>query len=304
MFTYNLSMIDSKYLTFIEVCNTENFTSAAFNLGLTQPAVSQHIKQLEAEFVSKLFVREGKKIALTEPGQILLKYARRMQNLENDLARKIADSKKGATSLIIGVTPTSESTETPEILASYSSQKSGTYIKIITDSIRNLYDKLSAFQIDMAIVEGKVQSSKYSSVLLDTDSLQAIVSKNNPLSKNKMVSMSELMKEHLILRNIDSGTTTMFVSALSKIDMGLENLDVFLELDNVASIKDLVKKNMGVSVLPRSACIDEIKKGSLVALPIENMNMVREISLVYLKDNVEPEILSDIVGLYRNKARE
>ena len=297
-------MIDTRYLTFIAVTETENFTSAAYRLGLTQPAVSQHIKQLENEFGVKLFVRNNKQLILTNPGQTLLKYCKRMVNLETDLARKIEDSKKGTNTLIIGVTHSSESSETPEILAKYSREKNGTYIRIISDSIKNLYEKLSSYQIDMAIIEGKITNAKYSSVLLATDSIEAIVSKNSPLAKRRMIYLRDLEKERIILRNLDSGTTSMFASALGKNDFSLDDLNVYLEIDNVATIKDLVRKNMGVSILPRSACLDEIKDGSLVALPLESMNMVREISLVYLKDNVDESTVNDLVGLFRNQRHD
>lgn len=294
-------MIDSRYITFIEVCEAENFTAAAYNLGLTQPAVSQHIKQLEEEFGVKLFNRNGHNLFLTNAGEILLKYCKRMQNLEKDLTRKIDDSKKGTNNLTIGITHTSESTITPEILASYSSEKEGTYIRIISDSIKNLYDKLSNFQIDLAIIEGKVTNAKFTSILLNTDSILAIVSKDNKLANKKVISIDELKKERIILRNIDSGTTTLFISALNKLDMSIEDLNVYLELDNVATIKDLVKKNMGISILPRSACLHEIEDGTLKALPIENMHMIRENSLVYIKGNVEKDILEDIITIYHKK---
>ena len=296
-------MIDTKYLTFISVAEKENFTSAAYTMGLTQPAVSQHIKALEEEFGVKLFLRDKRHLTLTNPGKILLKYCKRMQNLENDLARKIADSKKGSNSLIVGITHTSESTDTPEILANYSRTHNGSYIKIISDSIKNLYDKLSAYQIDMAIIEGKVNTQKFASILLNTDSIMAIVAKGNPLAKKKVVSLSDLKKEKIILRNVDSGTSTLFETGLTKNDLSLEDLNVFLELDNVAAIKDLVKKGMGLSVLPRSACLEEIRDGSLVALPIENMNMIREISLVYIKGNLEEDFLDAIVDLYHSYQR-
>ena len=130
-------MIDSRYLTFIRVSETESFTSAAKSLGLTQPAVSQHIRQLEEEFGVKLFIRSNKSLNLTTSGEILLRYCHRMLNLENDLSRKLSDSKKGANTLTIGITHSSESTIAPEIFAHYSSEKSGLYIKIISDSIRN-----------------------------------------------------------------------------------------------------------------------------------------------------------------------
>lgn len=297
-------MIDHRYQTFLAVSETLSFTAAAQKLGLTQPAVSTHIRSLEEELGVTLINRDKRALNLTYQGEILVKYAKRMQSIEDNLQRKIADSKKGVKSLVIGITHTSESTIAPEILAYYSRQGRGTYIRIVSDSINNLYDMLSSFQIDLAIIEGNITNRKVSSILLDTDSIMAIVSKENRLSAKRVLTIDDLKKERVILRNVDSGTTTLFANSLNKLDMGLEDINAFLELDNVASIKDLVRKNMGISVLPRSACLDEMKAGTLVAIPIENMSMIRQISLVYIPGNVQKEILDNIVGIYREKISE
>ena len=79
----------------------------------------------------------------------------------------------------------------------------------------------------------------------------------------------------------------------------IEDFNVSIEVDNISTIKDLIRKGMGISVLPQSACMDELRKGKLVALPIENLNMVREISLVYNKDFARVDLLPDLVELYR-----
>ena len=60
-----------------------------------------------------------------------------------------------------------------------------------------------------------------------------------------------------------------------------------------------MRKGMGISILPQSACMNELRKKKLTALPIENLNMTREISLVYGKDFLRLDILHDIVELYR-----
>ena len=71
--------MDTKLLTFIEVCKTKNYTKAAKNLNLTQPAVSQHIKQLELDYNVKLFSRNNNELSLTKDGEIVLKYALRIE---------------------------------------------------------------------------------------------------------------------------------------------------------------------------------------------------------------------------------
>jgi len=295
--------MDTKLLTFIEVCQTKNYTMAAKNLNLTQPAVSQHIKSLENEYNTKLIKRNENEIIITESGLILLKYAKRIQSLYNNLSRKIEDNKKYARSLIVGITHTAESNITPEILADYTAENSGTYIRIISDSISNLYDKLNNFQIDLAIIEGNINRQSFSSILLGTDSLTFIVSPKNHLARKKIVDINDVKKEKLILRNFDSGTTKLFISELEKMNYTIDNFNVNLEIDNVATIKDLVEKDFGVSILPYSSCKKEISENKLVALYIKNMNMTRETNLVYKEDNIDKIILNDLVGMFAEKIK-
>ena len=291
--------MDIKLLTFIELSEVNSFTKAAKNLNLTQPAVSQHIKQLEQEYNVKLFNRTSNGLSLTKEGEIVLKYALRIQSIYSAMTRKIKDNKKYINNLTIGITHTSESNIAPEIMARYAEKNSGTRIRIISDSIKNLYDKLNNYQIDLAIIEGKITNKKFSSILLGTDSLIAVVSPDNNLSNKKVVSIRDLKKENLILRNLESGTSTLFINELSKMDEDINNFNLILEMDNVSSIKTLVRKNLGISILPKSACSREIKEKKLVGLPIENMDLVRETNLVFLEDNIERNILEDIVSIYR-----
>lgn len=291
--------MDIKLLTFIELSKVNSFTKTAKILNLTQPAVSQHIKQLEQEYGTNLIIRSNNSISLTKEGEIVLKYALRIQSLYASMNRKIKDSKKYITNLTIGITHTSESNIAPEIMARYSEKNSGSHIRIISDSIKNLYEKLNNYQIDLAIIEGKIINKKFSSILLGTDSLVAVISPDNPLALKKVVSISDLKKEKLILRNLDSGTSTLFINELNKMDEDISNFHLSLEMDNVASIKTLVRKNLGISILPKSACSREIKEKVLIGLPIENMDLIRETNLVFIEGNIERDILEDIVYIYR-----
>lgn len=291
--------MDAKLLTLIELSKVNSFTKAAKELNLTQPAVSQHVKQLEEEFDAKLFIRSNNNLFLTKEGEIVLKYALRIQSLYNDMTRKLKDYKKCANNLTVGITHTSESNIAPEIMAKYSERNSGSHIRIISDSIKNLYEKLSLYQIDLAIIEGKITNKKFSSILLGTDSLVVVASLDNPLANKKVVTINDLKKENLILRNLESGTSTLFVNELAKMDEDINNFHLSLEMDNVASIKMLVRKNLGISILPKSACSREIKENKLVGLPIENLDLIRETNLVFIDNNIDRNILEDIVSIYR-----
>ncbi len=293
-------MIDQKIETFLKICELKNYTNVAKALNLTQPAVSQHVKALEQEYNIKLFIRNNNELKLTNEGEILLKYAKRLNNIYKDLAIKLDDEKKHTKTLTIGITHTAESNAIAEVLALYCSTNKGSRIKIISDSIKNLYDKLSSYEIDLAIVEGQVPSRKYSSILLDTDSLVAVMSTSNNLAKNKTIAINDLKKENLILRSSQSQTRTLFASALANIDFSLNDFNIILELDNIATIKDLVAKDCGISILPKSACYHEIKHNVLAIRPVENLNMIRQINIVFLKDFTNQSTINEILSIYNS----
>lgn len=292
-------MYDSKLKTLLTVYKLGNYTSAAKALNLTQPAVSQQIALLEQEYGIKIFNRYGNKILPTSYGQILINYAKRIISIYKELDIKISDERKQVQSLAIGITHSLEGNIIPEVLATFASNNKGMQIKIITDSIKNLYDKLSTYEIDLAVIEGKISGDKLSKVLLDTDSLVAVISNDNPLSKNTIIDINDLKKEKLILRTNKSATRNLFTSQLEVSNLSLDDFNVILEIDNTFSIKELVAKNIGVSILPKSICYHEFKDKRLTILPIRDMNMITEINLVFIKNTINEDIINDIVNTYR-----
>lgn len=294
-------MVDPKLLTLIEVEKRNGYTAAAEALSLTQPAVSQHIRQLEKENGITIFHRAGGQLKPTPEGEILLSYAKRIVSLYRELASKLKDQAKGRSSYIVGITHTAEANLIAEVLASYAADHPGTKIKIKSDDIRNLYEKLSSFEIDLAIVDGPVPSRKYSSILLDTDSLVAVMSKRNPLAAKSVITIDELRKERLILRSKQSETRTLFQAALSAIGRSIDEFNVVLEIDNIMTIKELVSKGEAISVLPKSACHSYGDKEMLSLHPIENLSMSREVSIVYMSQSVDRPFLDALVASYREK---
>ncbi|MEG1304942.1 MAG: LysR family transcriptional regulator, partial [Oscillospiraceae bacterium] len=251
-------MLDIKLYSLLKVSETGSFTKAAQFLSLTQPAVSQHIKQLEQELGAKLFNRAGSGLRLTKEGEIAVTYARRISTLYQNMHQSLADEQRRLTRITIGITHTSESSVVAEVLAKYGYENEGLHITIISDTISNLYSKLRAYEVDLAIVEGKVTDTSLNSILLDTDCLVLAVSNNNPLAKKSSVTVCELKKEKMIVRLPDSGTLNLFISSLESQNLSIDEFNVILEVNNIATIKDLIRRDFGVSILARSACLDEL----------------------------------------------
>ncbi len=219
------------------------------------------------------------------------------------MQQEIADEEKQMTKIRVGITHTSESNIIAEVLAKYGNQTNGISITIITDSINNLYDMLINYELDIAIVEGNINDSRINARLLDTDYLVCVMSNNNPLAKKNTVTLADIKKEKMILRLPNSGTRNLFVSHLESIGMSIDDFNIVLEVDNIATIKDLVRKDLGVSILAHSACMDELKKGKITALPIENLSMIRGINLLYHKDFGHDDIIRSITELYNDTAK-
>lgn len=297
-------MLDPKLDTLLLVAEKRNFTRAAQALSLTQPAVSHHISQLEQELGVRLFVRGNGDLILTPEGETVLRYVRRMKALEKKMAEELQEAGRRLTRLRIGITHTAESSIVAEVLARYTNENPGISITIVTDNINNLYDMLENFELDLAVVEGRSTRPELSALMLDTDYLVCVLANTHPLSHSSMITLDEIRQEKLILRLPNSETRVRFESALAAIGESIADFQVILEVDNVATIKDLIRKNLGISILARSACMDELRKGKLTALPIENLSMARETNLVYHRDFAHKETLRDILALYKKQLRE
>ena len=297
-------MLDPKLDTLLLVAEKKNFTRAAQALSLTQPAVSHHISQLEQELGVRLFVRGNGDLMLTPEGETVLRYVRRMKALEKKMAEELQEAGRRLTRLRIGITHTAESSIVAEVLARYTNENPGISITIVTDNINNLYDMLENFELDLAVVEGRSTRPELSALMLDTDYLVCVLANTHPLSHSSMITLDEIRQEKLILRLPNSETRVRFESALAAIGESIADFQVILEVDNVATIKDLIRKNLGISILARSACMDELRKGKLTALPIENLSMTRETNLVYHRDFAHKETLQDILALYKKQLWE
>ena len=203
-------MIDIRIKTLLAVVEQGSFTKAAKQLSLTQPAISHHISALESELDKKIFVRGKNELKLTPDGELIVKYARRMNVLNDKLQGELAGGDRRLSSVRIGITHTAESNLITEVLAKYGREGDGASITIITEPITNLYNMLENYELDLAIVDGKPSSKELRSLMLDTDYLVCVLANENPLAKHEMVTLRELRKEKMILRLPSSATRIQF----------------------------------------------------------------------------------------------
>ena len=297
-------MVDYRLLSLLKIVETGSFTKASGQLGLSQPAVSQHIRQLEEYWNVKIFEHAHNRFTLTPEGELIVRYAQRMAALTNNLKQALKNEKEQIHSLTIGITHTAESSAIIEALAAYTNNLDRLNLKILTNTTDNLYTMLRTYELDFAFVEGKIADPAFRYLMLDTDCLVLAVPPTHRLAKQSMISIHQLKEEKLILRLPNSNTRNLFTASLETQGLSIDDFNVTMEIDSIASIKDLIRRGFGVSILARSACMDEIKKEKLVALSVENLSMMREINIVYLKDYEHLDFLNGIVKRYNEMQRK
>lgn len=290
-------MINPKLKTLLAVYEEKNFTKAAEKLGLTQPAVSHQIKELEYEYHTQIFVRKKGDVITTQTGELIINYAKRFLAMDEKLKVELRNSSQSKVNLKIGITHTAESNQTTEIISTFLKERPGLTVSIYSDSTPNLYKRVSNFELDFAVVDQKLKTDLIS-LPLDNDYLVCVVSNESPLVKKKMVTLDDLKEQNLILRLPTSSTRMLFDSTLESVNESIENFKVKLEVDNIATIKELIRKNVGVSILAKSACMYEVRKNKLTILPIEGLSLQRKNYLIASPDFAYPNMLQDISKMY------
>lgn len=290
-------MFDNRLESLIAVVEWGSYTKAAAKLHLTQPAVSQHIRQLEEEFGCPLFTKGQSSLRLTQEGEVVLRYAKRIKAMYGRLENRLSDLKKGRRSYYLGLTHSSEASPILLALASLSQKHKEARIKVEIGSMGKLFEKLSNYELDAAVVDGPFSEKKFSSILLDTDYLVLAMGKDHPLAQKQSVSVEDLSKEKLVLRPLKSATTTLLSSALESHGLSLNQLNVVMEIDSVAAIKDVLERTELVSVLPRSALYGHSR--NLAVRPIEALSLSREINLIFRREEKEDPLLKDFLAAYR-----
>ncbi|MDO5732249.1 MAG: LysR family transcriptional regulator [Eubacteriales bacterium] len=291
-------MLDIRIDSVLTIAECGSFSEAARELGMTQSALSQQIKKLESSLGTQLFRRDMRPMTLTEEGRLYLKYARRLKGFAAEFEEALNDLRYHRRQLRVGITHSAENGRVASVLAEYCRENEGIKIKIVTDGIKNLYTRLKNFELDLVFVEGAKSDPDLNERNLDTDELIVVLGPKHPLALADAISLREILGQELILRGSTSNTRDLFKRALHHEGMSLKQFKILLEVDSLRTIKELVARNYGLSILPRSACLEEVKRGELLARPIKNLEMIRVLKMVWHKTFEDLGLLDRLEELY------
>lgn len=277
-----------RHLTiFICVCDEKSMTKAAGKMHMTQPSVSQAIREMEMHYQAQLFERLGRRLFITAAGEKLLTYARHIVNLnlqtEKAMRRfgSIHQVRLGA-SVTIG-----EGLLIDLIKTLYQAHPQYQ----ITSAIHNtavLEEMLLTDALDIALVEGDIKSEYLLASPFMEDELVFITSPDDTLLRKKSITCEDLEQANFFVREEGSGTRNLFEQVMANHQVDCRTIGVY---NNAETIKKAVSVGLGISVISKMAVREELAEGSLCKFAVRDMLFQRKFSMVHHKNKyLSPEI--------------
>lgn len=276
-------MLDPRWNTFLVLCETMNYTRAAEQLCLTQPAVTHHIHYLEDHYGCRLFSYEGKILRLTEAGMRLREFTRSMAY--NSKKAEATMAAPAPISLRVGASKTiGEYVIAPRVERFLRSQPEASF-SLLVDNTQVLLRALEAGQLDFALVEGFFDRSRYDAQLCRQEAFFGVCAPQHRLA-GRAVPLDEITGERLILREPGSGTRAIFEEALHRQNYTLDSFPSVVTISDFSTIKSLVADGLGLSFLYAPVVEQELEAGTLARFDLAEVPMSGAFYFVCLKDNL------------------
>lgn len=270
-------MLDFRLQVFYTVAKRLNFTRAAAALFISQPAVTKHIKELEAQYKTTLFDRSGnKKITLTPAGKILLNYAEQLNVLYGELEYDMNLLNKAHGGILrIGASTTVAQYILPKALAFFHKKFNAVQVHLLTGNTEEIERALSNKEIEIGIIEGISKNPRLSYEPYLRDELVLVSASKNKRIKREMLKSEEIKNYPLVLREPGSGTLEVISEALLKQHIKLSDLWIEMQLGGTESIKAYLLNSDALAFLSIHAILKELKNNELKIIDIKGLSVER-----------------------------
>lgn len=288
-------------VTFVEVTKQGSFSRAGQKVFRSQPAVSAQIRQLEYEYGEKLFDRVGKAVRLTPAGEVLYEYAQRMLTLRGESLRAVADQRKVPRgTLAVGANEATCLYVLPDAFAHYHELYPKVRISVYRNFSHKILQKIDEGAIDIGIVTLPANTPSLEVQPIFRDRLMLMVSTQHPLAKKSSVRISEVAEFPLIFPK--TGFTRQVLDKLFR--PYRSHLQVSMELASVGMIKRFVAANLGASLISVSYAREEVRAGEAKLIPLQGVELWRELGLVYRRDRSLPRAATAFIQLMAERKNQ
>jgi DNA-binding transcriptional LysR family regulator len=268
--------------TFLKAAEHGSFTAAASALGITQAAVSQRIAALEGELRASLFDRRAGKVALTDAGERLYRYARQILALHEQARGDLG----GLHPSVSGDLPIAASSVPgecflPALLSTFHARYPEVHVRATVSDSGEVISDVEKGRASLGLIGQKGESSTLESRPIGRDCLVLITPPGHAWASRRTIALDALCNEPLVVREPGSGTRSTLEQGLARAGRSLADLNVALELGSNAAIKDAVRRGLGVAFLSRFCIRRELDAKELGALAVRGLHLTRQFYLVH-----------------------
>jgi DNA-binding transcriptional LysR family regulator len=270
----------SQLEVFLAVAQEGGFSRAAEKLYRTQSAVSQAIRKLESEIGEPLFDRSTRDGMLTDAGQVLREYAERLLNLRESAREALGELRelqKGK--LVIGANEFT-ALYLLRVLAEFQRLHPAIRVVVQRSLGSHIPDDVRRHNSEFGVLTYDPQDPELASVVVYSDELIFVVPPQHPLAHESRVSIRQLGAESFVAHIVSSPYREKVIQAFEKHKTPLH---MGVELPTLQAIKRFVAMGNGVAFLPEISVEDEIARGELVRIPVEELRVHRKLRLIYRK---------------------
>jgi DNA-binding transcriptional LysR family regulator len=265
---------------FLAVARARSFRRAAEHLPLSQPALSQHVRELEADLGAQLFDRAGRAIHLTDAGRILEEHATRLLSALTDARRAIADLQgleRGT--LTIGASTTPGIYVLPGVLGVFKQRFPGVSVTMRLGNSEQIESLVRAGELDLGLIGDRGRSPAEECLAASVaDELVLVVGPQHAWARRRDIRPEELAAQALLLREAGSATRQVTERALAAADVSYRTAMV---LEHTEAIKQGVLAGLGVAFLSIHTVRDDLATGRLHALRVRGLRIQRHFHLIH-----------------------
>lgn len=271
--------MDFRLMVFVAVARYLNFTRAADELHISQPAISRHIRELEAAYKTQLFERSGSRVRLTPAGEVFLKHSEAI--IESYRALRVEMNLltgNFAGELRVGASTTIAQYLLPPIIARFISNFPDVKLTVTSGNSEQIEQALDQHRIDIGLIEGRRRKASLRYTPFEKDELVLVTNAQNRAADE--VTLEELRLLPLVLRESGSGTLEVIEEALSEHGLKLTQMNVLLQLGSTESIKLFMANSPAVyAIVSIAAVAKELAGNALRVVDIDGLELTREFAV-------------------------
>lgn len=256
-----------------------NFSRAAEELLLTQPAVTQQIKALEDELGVSLFDRGGGRIQLTPGGRALVPFADKMKVLSEEAVRAVAAAYgEQSGELALGASQTIAQYLLPALIADFRRSHPKVQVTALTGNTDTMLEALVAGRIQLALIEGPEQRKDLHIEPFMEDHMVLVVPADHEWAGQE-ITPAMFKEEPLLMREFGSGSRRVVEQALSANGLRAKDIQISMEFDSTEGLLSAVEAGLGVTFVSRWAVRNQLALGTLKLAYVSEMKLSRWFSL-------------------------